>query len=269
MRIIPVIDVMGGVVVRGVGGRREEYRPVGSRLTESTRPLEIARAFRQHFGLNDLYLADLDAIAGQPAALGLYAALQADGFRLAVDAGVRQAADGEVLARAGVAQIVAGLETIKGPDELQELCRRISSSKVVFSLDLKGGRPLGGLDAWHTADPVEIARQAVKCGASRLIVLDLKRVGLRVGPGTEDLCRKLVLAFPGIPIVAGGGIRRHDDLQCLRRVGIAGVLLASALHDGQLSRAELFWDERPVHDGLLIDPTFTMRRADLYGDDGR
>ncbi|MGL6094644.1 MAG: HisA/HisF-related TIM barrel protein, partial [Fimbriiglobus sp.] len=62
MRIIPVIDVLGGVVVRAVGGRRGEYRPVKSRLTRSTDPVEVARVLLDATGATELYVADLDAI---------------------------------------------------------------------------------------------------------------------------------------------------------------------------------------------------------------
>src|SRR5207253_1947746 len=64
MRILPVLDLQNGVVVRGLAGRRAEYRPVVSRLTTSHQPLDIAQAFRDIFGFEHLYLADLDAIAG-------------------------------------------------------------------------------------------------------------------------------------------------------------------------------------------------------------
>src|SRR5262245_16458600 len=111
MKIIPVLDVLGGQVVRGIAGRRHEYRPIVSRLCASSAPLAIARAFRDHFGLEELYLADLDALAGNPPRLDLYAALRADGFRLWVDAGIRQPGDAELLADAGVERLVAGLET--------------------------------------------------------------------------------------------------------------------------------------------------------------
>src|SRR5205085_9347687 len=60
--LLPVIDLMQGEVVHGIAGRREEYRPIVSILAESTKPLAVARAFREEFGFNELYLADLDAI---------------------------------------------------------------------------------------------------------------------------------------------------------------------------------------------------------------
>src|SRR5262245_21166404 len=140
MKLIPVLDVKGGIVVRGVAGRRDDYRPLVSRLSASCEPVAVADAFRRHFGLTELYLADLDALAGAAPALALYRSLS--GFHLWVDAGLRQAADAAPLVDAGVDSLVAGLETLVGPDELAALCRAYGR-RVVFSLDLRQGRPLG------------------------------------------------------------------------------------------------------------------------------
>jgi phosphoribosylformimino-5-aminoimidazole carboxamide ribotide isomerase len=239
MRVFPVLDLMGGQVVRGIAGRRHEYRPVVSRLSASARPLDVARAFRDHFGLTHLYLADLDAIAGQAPALNVYARLQADGFRLWVDAGIRKAADGEVLAKVGIGGVVAGLESLAEPAALAELCQGLGPERVLLSLDLKEGRPLADLHVWEAADAVSITARAVRCGVRRLIVLDLARVGVATGTGTEDLCRMLMGAFPMLEVVAGGGVRDVADLRRLWQCGVAGALVASALHDGRLSRADL------------------------------
>jgi phosphoribosylformimino-5-aminoimidazole carboxamide ribotide isomerase len=238
MRIIPVLDVKGGLVVRGVGGRRDEYRPVVSRLTDSACPLDVARAFRDHFGLAELYVADLDALGGARPALSMYAALRADGFRLWVDAGIREPADAALLAAAGVEGIIAGLESITGPAVLEQLCRQFTPERILFSLDLKGGQPLGATDRWALS-PWEIARQAIAAGIRRLIVLDLAQVGLGHGTGTEELCRRLVATFPDVEVTAGGGVRGPDDLRGLHACGVKAVLVASALHDGRLRREDV------------------------------
>jgi phosphoribosylformimino-5-aminoimidazole carboxamide ribotide isomerase len=239
MRVIPVLDLKGGQVVRGVGGRRDEYRPVVSRLTPSAAPLDVAQAFRKHFGLEHLYVADLDAIAGASATSDTYAALAADGFRLWVDAGVRQPEDVPALDRAGVEGIVAGLETTADPDTLCRLCQKFGSERVVFSLDLKNGERLGDPDGWGMRDPYRIAEQAIRCGVRQVIVLDLARVGTLGGTGTEDLCARLAKAHPGVNVVAGGGVRDAADLKRLKGLGVWGVLVASALHDGQLTREDV------------------------------
>src|SRR5262249_54513059 len=116
MRILPVLDLMKGLVVRAQGGRRKEYRPLISGLIRSSHPLDVAQAFRFHFGLKELYLADLDAIAGRPPALQTYTSLRKRGFQLWLEPGIKQAPDAEKLAEAGIETIIGGLETLAGPE---------------------------------------------------------------------------------------------------------------------------------------------------------
>jgi phosphoribosylformimino-5-aminoimidazole carboxamide ribotide isomerase len=238
MRIIPVLDVKAGVVVRGMGGRRHEYRPIVSRLTTSAAPLDVARAFRTHFDLSHLYVADLDALAGAGPALADYQALRREGFTLWVDAGVRDAATARVVAACGVEGILVGLETVSGPDELARVCGEFGE-RVVFSLDLKGGEPLGNRPAWRHADARGVAARAIAAGVRRVLVLDLLRVGEGGGPGTEALCAALIAEYPDLELTAGGGVRGAADLRRLRACGARAALLASALHDGALSRDDV------------------------------
>jgi phosphoribosylformimino-5-aminoimidazole carboxamide ribotide isomerase len=238
MRILPVLDVMRGEVVRAVGGRRHEYRPIVSRLTDSSRPLDVAEAIRAHFGLGEFYLADLDAIAGGEPAWSLYALLHAQGYRLWVDAGVREAIRGRQLADAGVESVVIGLETVAGPSALEEIVRALGE-RVVFSLDLRHGEPMGRRHAWEEGNVWAIAERVVGLGVRRLLVLDLARVGLAGGTGTGELCARLSATFPEVEISAGGGVRNRGDLQELRASGVRTALVASALHDGWLTRTDL------------------------------
>jgi phosphoribosylformimino-5-aminoimidazole carboxamide ribotide isomerase len=239
MRILPVLDLMNGLVVRGVGGRRHEYRPIVSTLTASAQPLDVARAFRDRFGLDELYLADLDAIGGSKPAMSIYQDLLADGFRLWVDAGIGpDGAHLDMLARAGIASLIAGLESLAGPNDLSRLLARHSPERLVFSLDLKNGQPLGKA-TWRGPAPWHIAEQALGLGVERILLLDLASVGSRQGTATEPLCERLRRTFPKLEITTGGGVRGADDLRRLRRIGVDNVLIASALHDGHLGRDQI------------------------------
>ena len=196
----------------------------------------MARAFRALFELNDLYIADLDAIAGGDPAFALYAELKRGGFGLWVDAGVTELKRVHRLVDAGVEQIIVGLETA-GPAVLVEACRALGG-RIVFSLDLKGGLPMGDANAWGASDAATIAKKAVALGVRRMIVLDLAKVGVADGTGTEELCSRLTAAHPGLEVIAGGGVRDAADLRRLRDCGVGTVLLASALHDGRLTRTD-------------------------------
>jgi phosphoribosylformimino-5-aminoimidazole carboxamide ribotide isomerase len=234
MRIIPVLDVKAGHVVRACAGRRQDYQPMVSRLTSSCHPVDVAKAFRDHYHLTELYLADLDAIAGAPPALATYRALQSLGFRLWVDAGVCDFASVAPLLQVDIDPIVVGLETVSGSEALSDIVDRIGPERAAFSLDLKGGLPLVNSGRWRQPDAYSIAMDAIASGSRRIIVLDLARVGTGCGTGTEIICTRLASQYPAVEIVAGGGIQGLSDLQRLEKCGVHAALVASALHDERL-----------------------------------
>ena len=239
MKILPVIDLLDGIVVRGVAGRRDEYRPVVSRLAENADAQTVARAFRNRLGLDELYVADLDAILHERPNLSIYRSLADDGFDIMVDAGLRDVQRAGRTLEAGAAAVVAALETSPGSAHLRELCQDIGPERVVFSLDMLRGEPLGQLCRPPTSDPWAIACQAIDAGVRRMIVLDLAGVGVGAGVPTMPLCRRLRAIFPQLRLITGGGVRSVDDLRELQALGIEGVLAASALHNGAIGRAEL------------------------------
>jgi phosphoribosylformimino-5-aminoimidazole carboxamide ribotide isomerase len=233
MRILPVLDLKDGQIVRAIAGRREEYRPVVSPLARSAQPLDVAEGFRTHLGLSELYLADLDAITGGRPNTKIYKCLTEQSFLLWVDAGIRQAGNVERLFAAGVRRVIAGWETVDSLETLCELCSKWGPENIVFSLDL-----IPGLEV-DEATLAEIVAGAVAAGIKTLIVLDVGRVGTWQGTGTEELCRKLVATHPKVEILAGGGVRSREDLLNLQRDGVRGVLIASAFHDGRIRRDDL------------------------------
>jgi phosphoribosylformimino-5-aminoimidazole carboxamide ribotide isomerase len=69
---------------------------------------------------------------------------------------------------------------------------------------------------------------------SRIVLLDLARVGLGLGTGTLPLLKSLRSDDPTLEISVGGGISGKDDLAELSDAGASCVLVASALHDGRI-----------------------------------
>lgn len=231
---MPVLDLLNGVVVRGVAGRRSEYRPLQSLLTTSIQPFDVARALRVEFGFKRLYIADLDAILHRRPNWDVYRQLLDNGFGLQVDAGVRTVEESMAVQTTGAEPIV-GLESCPSPQVLSDIVSAVPRG-ITFSLDLKDGHPLLAVDSvgWFSS-PREIARQAVASGVTRMIVLDLADVGTSTGGQSENLCRSILADFPELKLTCGGGVRGIDDLHRLRLTGVSRVLVASALHDGRLS----------------------------------
>lgn len=243
MRVLPVIDLLHGQVVRGIAGERENYRPIQSQLASDAKPESIARAFAE-FGFRECYVADLNAIAGGEPHWDAYAAMLHHGLELWIDAGcaeqalAKRLASFEVAGR-GLKRILVGLESLESPDRMPKLVECIDTERIVFSLDLKHGRPLTRIDDWRTLEPLEIARRVYACGARSFVILDLAAVGTNGGPATTTLCEDLRRASPDVELISGGGVRNADDLRTFAKAGCDFALVASALHDGRITQPEL------------------------------
>jgi phosphoribosylformimino-5-aminoimidazole carboxamide ribotide isomerase len=239
LRVIPVLDVKGGRAVRAIGGDRDHYRPLSTRLHPGCDPLAVAQAYRDVFDFRELYLADLDAIAGMPPSEALYRSIRTLGVDLWVDAGIRDRTSLGPLLAAEVGTLVVGLETIRGPDALEAIGALVPPARLVFSVDLHEGRPLVGGSPWGTTDPLALARSVVARGIRRLLLLDLARVGTGRGTGLLDLLAHLRGDGADLEIAVGGGVADRDDVEQLASGGASAVLIGSALHDGRIGPDDL------------------------------
>ena len=225
--IIPVIDLMGGLVVHARGGERDSYRPLTSPLTASAEPGEVVRGLLTLHPFRSLYIADLDAIRKQGQHSAVVRALHAEhpGLDLWVDAGFASACPCGRLLGSGIGSLVLGSESQKDTDLLASLA---GESRLVLSLDYKGPTPLGPPDIFARVD----------LWPERLIVMTLAAVGGTAGPDLARLAEVLGVAGQR-RVYAAGGVRDASDLWAVRELGCAGVLVASALHDGRLGAKDL------------------------------
>jgi phosphoribosylformimino-5-aminoimidazole carboxamide ribotide isomerase len=137
MRVIAAIDILNGRVVAGLSGVRESYKPLISKVVSATKPFELIMEMREALGLNDFYIADLDAILTGKKNEHLYSSLVKEGVHIYLDAGSKNCADLQYLINMNVLKVVAGLETIESIEELKTAAKRFGS-RLVFSLDMKG-----------------------------------------------------------------------------------------------------------------------------------
>ncbi len=244
MQIVPAIDLQGGSVVRAVGGGRESYHPVDSKLLEGAEPIDIGRAFAEKFGFGHAYIADLDAIGGADPAWDVYVGLAACGLKLWIDAGLSDNARIERMAEfaddhAEVTNVIFGLESLPDIETMSHGLQLVGAERFIFSLDMKNGRPMTVSDHWNGKLAANIAKVVINAGVRKIALIDVATVGMHGGCGTERLCHMLHHKHPEITFYAGGGVRGARDLESLARHGCAAALVGSALHDGWLKKEDL------------------------------
>jgi phosphoribosylformimino-5-aminoimidazole carboxamide ribotide isomerase len=227
MQVIPVLDLKGGVVVHARMGARDQYRPIKTPLSSTSNPIDVARGLLSIYPFSSFYIADLDAIAGAGNNDAALAELKAE-FPHAtfwVDNGIADLAGADRWLDAGLGLLVLGSETQK---DQAVVCRLSKDERIILSLDYHGDDFIGpaalltDIDAWP----------------SRVVSMTLARVGSGMGPDWERL-EAIKNAGRGRHVYAAGGVRDADDLVALADRGIAGALVASCLHNGSVTGAQI------------------------------
>jgi HisA/HisF family protein len=229
MRIVPVLDLKGGVVVHARRGQRADYAPLQSPLVEGCEPVAVAQALCAVCRAPTVYVADLDALSGEPVNEVVLTAL-ASVAEPWVDAGATAPERAAALRRAGVARNVVGTESL-GPGSQPGVCGK---PPLVLSVDLRDGRLISPDPELAGSAPTAAAPLARALNVRELLVIDLARVGSGSGPPL-DAVAELASALPGVAIYAGGGVRDDADLRALESAGAAGALVATALHEGRIT----------------------------------
>jgi phosphoribosylformimino-5-aminoimidazole carboxamide ribotide isomerase len=234
-RLIPVVDIRGGIAVHAVAGKRQSYRPLASSLVSSVDPTEVGRSMIQATGACDLYVADLDAIESGRPNWAILAAMESLNVALWCDLGIRDVHDVHRWQLGAQSKMVVGLESLKSPGSLGDIVRSESPKRVAFSLDLRGGVPVTASADW-VGEPMDVLEFAYQSGIRSVIILDLAVVGSGTGPATLDLCRQARSEWPELELVTGGGIRDWNDLENANAAGVSAALVASAIHSGAIGK---------------------------------
>jgi phosphoribosylformimino-5-aminoimidazole carboxamide ribotide isomerase len=236
LKIVPVIDVLNGVVVHAVKGERSNYKPLRSILVDSVDPVDVASSFKS-FGFKELYIADLDAILGKVENLLIFQRIsEKTGLELMVDAGFADLGRAQNALTHHVSKIVIGTETLESLNFVKEAVSVLGQQHVVVSLDLKDQKLICKLGI-ETKTPEVLANRFQRMGVLQFIVLDLKKVGSESGVDLPVI--REILKNPNISLFFGGGVRDMRDLIDLERTGVSGALIATALHNGRISLNDL------------------------------
>jgi phosphoribosylformimino-5-aminoimidazole carboxamide ribotide isomerase len=227
LEAIPVIDLMGGAVVRAQVGDRASYRPLESPLSPTSDPVAVVCGLLTIYPFSTLYVADLDAIERHgdnfPALRRIRAEFPA--LQMWVDNGAADLAALDALIGADLGIPVIGSESQR---DSKLVAQHRGSRRIVLSLDFRG-------DAFQ--GPGEILAEPA-LWPRRIIVMTLARVGSGAGPDLARLAEIRAIAS-GCEIYAAGGVRDDADLSALKAAGASGALISTALHEGRIVGTDL------------------------------
>lgn len=232
MQIIPVIDLLDGVVVHAKKGERQHYQPIKSLLTNSSKPLDIVTALLDYCPFQQLYIADLNAIQKHGESYETnYQIVESikqhfPNLKLWIDAGISNKTELNIWNKLH-SNLIFASENFSRIGNFVSL-KNHQNSNFVLSLDFM---PTG------YQGPAELLHDSAYW-PDDVIVMSLANVGINQGVNIK-LLNEIMLRATGSNVFAAGGIRDVNDLNMLKKRGVHGALIATALHQKQLSTQQL------------------------------
>jgi phosphoribosylformimino-5-aminoimidazole carboxamide ribotide isomerase len=226
MTVFPAVDILGGKCVQLVQGKRETARVFGD-------PRECARRWLEA-GAEALHVINLDGAFGDSGknASIIQGIHRETGVFLQLGGGIRSIEDARSWLDTGVDRIILGTLAVREPDSVRTLSGEAGPSRVVASVDARGGQVV--VEGWRApgGDYLAWAGRFEDLGAGSLLFTNVDVEGLEQGIRPEPVRR--LLGATRLPVVVAGGISSLGDIATLKGLGAAGVVLGSALYSGKI-----------------------------------
>ncbi len=151
----------------------------------------------------------------------------------------------------GAARVVLGTIAVTDPDLLKRVIDEFGADKIIVSMDVvKNYVIIRGRKEQSALTPVSLGLNLKLLGVKRLIITDVERNGLLLGPNLDLI--KLVAEKVGLKITASGGISGFKDLISLldlTQIGVDSVIIGRALYENRFPCQELW---RIAEQGTII-----------------
>ena len=234
MEIIPAIDIIDGKCVRLTKGDYNICK------TYSDNPLDMALRF-QDAGLTRLHLVDLDGAKSRH--IVNYPVLEAitGHTDLTVDfgGGIKSTSDLETALGCGAAMVTVGSTAVTDPELMAQWIEDFGQEHIILGADARDGKiSVNGWKEDSTLTLSDFIRGYMQKGITQVLCTDINRDGMLQGPAME-LYKKILSEFPGIKLIASGGVSSADDLTALKQAGLPAAIVGKAYYEGRVTRAQL------------------------------
>ena len=229
MMLISAIDLLDGKVVRLVKGDPD------NKTIYSDDPVKVAERWAAE-GAEMLHVVDLDAAlqTGTNNRKMIYKIAASIQIPVQAAGGIRSVEIINEMLK-NVNKIVLGTIAFQDPALIGKMIKK-KKERIVLAVDYRGGTVV--VNGWKEKTNFSIQDaiydfQAV--GISEFLLTSVEKDGTLSGPDFSSL--RHASAFPGIKIIASGGVSSLEDILRARTAGCSSIILGKALYDRRISLA--------------------------------
>jgi len=234
IQIIPSIAILNGKVVRLIRG---DY---SAEMEYNESPLDLAKNYEAH-GIEVVHLVDLDG-AQRGAPLNYHILEMIAGHTsLKVDftGGIHTDGDIGKAYEYGATYITAASIAATNPNLFASWIISYGRERITLGADsLKNKIAIRGWQKNTSIDLFEHIDYFYSRGLKYVKTTDISRDGVLEGPNFDLYC-EIMKTFPGICVLASGGVKNMEDVEKLNEIGVFAVIIGRAFYEGRIKLKEL------------------------------
>lgn len=234
IHIIPAIDIIDGKCVRLTQGDYSQKK------IYNQSPLEVAKEF-ENAGIKRLHLVDLDGAKQKRIINHRVLEKIAAQTNLNIDfgGGLQSDEDLKIAFESGAKQITGGSIAIKSPETFLNWLEAYGQEKIILGADVKEEKvAVSGWTETSEMDVYQLLEKYIQKGVKYTISTDVSKDGMLRGPSIE-LYKNIQKRFPGLNLIASGGIGKWEDILELSEMDVFGVIVGKAIYEGKISLKEI------------------------------
>ncbi len=231
---IPAIDIVDGKCVRLSQG---DYN---ASKTYSDNPLRVAKEF-EAAGIKRLHVVDLDGAKNKHIVnVDILKSITSE-THLKVDfgGGIKTDEDIRTAFECGTALVTVGSVAVTDRSLFERWLGEYGPERIILGADVRDGKvSVNGWKEDTDNDLVPFLEYYVSKGVKNVLCTDISKDGMLSGPAF-DLYSSVLQAFPGINLIASGGISSVDDIRKLDRLGVPSVVFGKAYYERKITLDDL------------------------------
>ena len=234
IEFIPAIDIMNGRCVRLTQGDYD------AKTVYSSSPVEMAKTF-EAAGIKRLHMVDLDGAKSRHVVNMETLKSVTSSTDLIVDfgGGIKSDDDIEKVFANGATMATIGSVAVTQKDMFERWLNKFGPERIILGADVRDGKI--SINGWRddtSEDIIDFLEYYVSRGIRNVLCTDISKDGMMSGP-SFSLYERILKAFPGINLIASGGVSSIDDIHNLDRTGVPSVVFGKALYEGKIDIGNL------------------------------
>ena len=234
IELIPAIDLIEGKCVRLTKG---EY---DSKKIYNEDPVAQAKEF-EALGFTRLHMVDLDGAKSKHIVNDAVLRAVTANTKLTVDfgGGIKTEEDIEKAFAAGATMVTLGSIAVTNPDLCKAWIEKYGAEKIILGADVRNGKiSINGWKEDSAEDLIPFLKKYIDMGVKNVLCTEISKDGTLAGPAIA-LYEEILKTYPGLHLIASGGVSCNEDIENLEKKGIPAVVFGKAYYEGRIDVEKL------------------------------